>query len=1199
MCRRVTLVVFAGVGGQLSLGDADSFLPEHLDAAAAITSTGKTLEVTPTVDASGTNAVAAAAADAATAGAAETASDSDLPGASQADDSLISTTTDSPPEETTLPDFDDYTADETETTTENLSSPGNHISHAEEVDTSDSSAYSKQSTEKTGTDAPTLTRRIVFTGPEATGTAQPPDQSTRPSSVVRGLDDPSIDFWLPNWPTQLLTNTEEASRRPTVRFPSLSPSAVPGTEAASPATPTPSYTVTKVPVTQYYFDLASVSPSNIPGPLFDHEDLGVSVSALPSALPDLTHSLVSEDLPSSISDLQSSVLVNTDGPSVTYTPALPHSVTSAVLATEEPHSISIPSATQTLPPSSSILNEVVGEHIVDNTLAEDAENEGDAAVIENTETPEVLPASTVSNQSGLEDFDRSENITNGDAPSVLQSPTDTAETPQTTSTLQPATLSPAGPAPPTDSEPVSTTSSTTPGSVKPSSVRTSQAAKTSRIPLWQLLSQSSPSRPLSTSPSSTPLTSSVTVDTPLAADFVTPLTAAPPLSQSTPIEPLLALDDFTVPTPPTITPLSLDTVSTSEPPLPDTSGPSIPLDSNDPDQVLTKTLKSNFENANSNNTKLNITNSDSKEPFVEGSDLVMHDDFLHNTTIQSSNVERNLSISDDRDTSVNNDSLDVHNALDDTHTNIFSGDNTPESKTQHENALSDDPKVVEDGPLYTSVGEEQYSVVDPAEVLVTTPSTVSITWTPVIEAVESHTESISVPTSSTELTSTTMVSITPPEILTGFTPIISSIHTSPVSHSEASGGSHTSLTFSSTAATVDSTITASAPAQDSSTLPAPTPSLSAALDISAVQITDSESLANTSVTKTINLNVETKDENLSSYDLLTTPHNPEIESTSATSWAPSLTEFLQASPPPNFIAPELESTVLESLPEPTVLATVSPSLSLIVTSPEISPSPSETSVPVQTLHITHINLSAIPPISEPSASPVLPELSVTSSPPVSHDVPKSLASVFYQSVTESTSFPFTSDVQLSSAVPVPLDHPTSPIIPDVPLSSSVPLLPEVTVSSIILDIPLSSSVPVPPDAPSLSTVPAPAEAPVSSAVPVPPDAPEFSITADVKVSSAVPVPTDVFQPSITPVSSTVPILPDVPVSSASVPILPTPSIRPTSDSPTLVVPTATDDPTPTLLPQPVQPEDDGEEGAQQEMPEKGRLMLRYSSSSCV
>lgn len=1191
----MTRIIFSGVCGQLSLGGANSFLPEHLDAAAAITTTGKTLEVTPLVDASTTNAGADAAA--AAAAAAEPASDSDLPGASHADGSLTAATT-APPEETTLPDFDDYTADETETTTEHLSSPENHISLTEEADTPDSSAHSKHNAEKLATDAPILTRRIVFTGPEATAAApQPADQSTRPSSVVRGLDNPSTDFWLPNWPTQLLTNTEEASRRPTVRFPSGSPTAVPGTEAAPPVTPTQSYTVTKVPVTQYYFDLASASPSDIPGPLFDHEDLGVSVSALPSALPDLTQPLAAEDLASSISELQSSVLVNLNGPPLTSTPALHDSVTSAVLATDGPHSISDSTATPTLPAPSSALNEVVGEHIVDNTLPEDAENEGDVAVRETTETPEVLPPPISTNQSGVEDSDHSENITVNDDPSGLQSPTEASDTPEPTSTPQPDAPSPAGPAPPTDSEPVTATSSPTPGTVKPSSVRTSQAAKTSRIPLWQLLSQSSPPRPASTPPPSTPLTSPVTVaPSPPAADSVTPLANALPHPQSTSIEPLSALDDSPAPPPPTFTPSSQDTEFTPESPLPDDSDPSTPLDSNDPDQVLTKTLRSEFEDVNFKSSELNITDSESaKPPFVEGYEPEFPE-------LLSFNNPTNSSLSLNPNTVVSNANIDVHNALDDTHTNIFSGDNTPpENNTQHENAIPDDTKVVENDPLMSSVEEERdVAMVSPAGVLVSPPpATASATWTPVVDVSEGHTdtESTSVPASSSVLTSTTLVSPSPPELLSGFTPIISSTQTSPTPNSEAPEGTHTSLS-SSTAATLDSTTTASAPTQDLSTLSAPTPTLSSALDLPAVQKTDRESPGNnTSVAKTIDLSVKTIDESLPSHDDLATPHMPETEdTTSVASWAPTVTDFLiETSALPNVIVPELEATVLGSLPEPTILATESPS-SPSVASPEILPSPSQTSVPVQTLPVTHTNLSSVNLVAvslpQPSASPVLPELLVTSSPPVPHDAPKSLASVFYQAVPESTPFPITPDVQMSSsAIPVPLDHTVSSALPDAPLSSSVLSFPELPVSSVTLDVPQSSPVSLPADAPMSSAVPAIPEAPVSSVLP---DNPEFSVTVDAQVSSTVPVPTDVPESSVAPVSSSaVPILPpDVPVSSASVAILPTPSIHPpASDSPTLVAPTATDDPSPTLLPEPVQPEEGAEEGTQQEVPEKGRFIL--------
>ncbi|KAK8389092.1 hypothetical protein O3P69_020815 [Scylla paramamosain] len=429
------------VAGQLTIGSADSFLPEHLDAK-AVSTTGKTIDITPLSDASVTNAAADAAADAA---AAETASDANSPVASEAGDYLF-TPTDSPSEDTTLPDFDDYTVDETETTTKS-GSPENDVIEPGKADLPDYLADGEQGDGMT-TASLGLTRRIVFTGPDTTATTPlAPLESTRPSSVLRELNDPTTDLWLPNWPSHLLEGTKEF-RRPSVRFPTgPPPTATLDTTLASPVTTSPSYTVTKVPVTQYYFDLASVNPTAIPGPLFDRESVTASSSMVPSVLPDVTQPLEPEDLPSSISELQSSVLVDAAEPPVTSTPALPPSTTSLVITTEALQSINPSATTETVPPTSTALNEVVEGHL-DNTLTEETQA-GDTTVKEIPETSVVMPSGSGSTQSGL-DIDNSESTTTAEDPDSLFSPAVTSEAPQPTNISQPVTQSPTLPAPSTN-----------------------------------------------------------------------------------------------------------------------------------------------------------------------------------------------------------------------------------------------------------------------------------------------------------------------------------------------------------------------------------------------------------------------------------------------------------------------------------------------------------------------------------------------------------------------------------------------------------------------------------------------------------------------------------------------------------------------------------------------------------------------------
>ncbi|XP_045135465.1 mucin-5AC-like isoform X4 [Portunus trituberculatus] len=811
------------VAAQLTIGSADSFLPEHLDAN-AVSTTGKTIEVTPLSDASVTNAAADAVADAA---AAETASDANSPGASEADDYLF-TATDSPSEDTTLPDFDDYTVDGTETTTK-FSTPENDVTEPGKIADLPDYLVDGEQGDSVTTASSDLTRRIVFTGPDATATTPSvPLQSTRPSSVLRELNDPTTASWLPNWPSHLLEATKEF-RRPSVRFPTgPPPTATQDTTLASSATISPSYTVTKVPVTQYYFDLASVNPTPIPGPLFDRETVTTSSSVVSSVLPDVTQPLESEDLPSSISELQSSVLVDAAEPPVTSTPALPPSTTSIVVTTDAFQSITPSATTETVPPTSTVLNEVVEGHL-DNTLTEESQTSG-TAVKETPETSEVMPSGSGSTQSGFHS-EHSENTTTED-PDSLFSLAATSEAPQPTNISQPVTQPSTLPAPSTNSEPLTTTSSTTPGSVKPSSARTSPAAKTSRIPLWQRLSQSSPSRP-NTQPSSTPLTPSNAAT--LAADAVMPLSSALPPLQSTSVEPPLALDESS----PVLAPSPPRNESIQEPVIPDEQDPPTPLDIDDPDEVLTRAMKSETGSVVHNSTEPPSSALEPTEyPLADTPELNTNTEAPQNTTTQDSNVDTLSPASIDQHSSVDNTSNVevVDNALDGTHPNTLPSSNTSENKTQHGNGIFDDPKVSDDEPLPIPVQGEKDPVVDPSEIPVTLAPTVSVTWTPIIE----ETESVPLPTSTASVPiATTVVTQTPPEILTGFTPIISATHTIPTSQSElVPDGSATSASSASTVEFVDSSTTTSAPAQDLSTPSAPSSTLTASLAPTTVHKTD-------------------------------------------------------------------------------------------------------------------------------------------------------------------------------------------------------------------------------------------------------------------------------------------------------------------------------------------------------------------------
>lgn len=319
------LLAFQGATGQLSIGEPNSFLLEDLEP----------VEVTtPPSD------------------------------AVVGEEPQVASVTESPPDDTTVAeDTEDAINPETIGALEDeaiiLEASASGFGHKMESDIVNETP-SLSST-------PELTKRILVSG---TPPATPVPETTaaafsRHSSLVRFLSDPNTG-WLPNWPSHLLPSSNDVPN-PTIIFPT-EPDEVP---AATPVPSIePSLTVSKVPVTQYYFDLNSAAPSPPPGPLYDPEDFNLSGSLDQGNV----HGPIvpADELASSIPELQSSVVVHSAEP-VSVTPTLPDPQTLPV--TESP--VPVPeislNETKISGAPTQILPSVETE-IVDNDLASESYN---------------------------------------------------------------------------------------------------------------------------------------------------------------------------------------------------------------------------------------------------------------------------------------------------------------------------------------------------------------------------------------------------------------------------------------------------------------------------------------------------------------------------------------------------------------------------------------------------------------------------------------------------------------------------------------------------------------------------------------------------------------------------------------------------------------------------------------------------------
>ncbi|KAK4292782.1 hypothetical protein Pmani_034474 [Petrolisthes manimaculis] len=991
---------------QLSLGEVDAFQPEDLDASGATGVTGKDTESSSLAAASGNNAVHAASVHADSAN----ASDPNSAGTSVADSDLTITPTDHFFDDTTNADFDDYLTDEAHMTTEpayyytdDLSiKPGNTDSYFYPTDGEDE-------IESVTSEVPQLTRRIVFSGPSVSPISPEPSvEFTRPSSVTRGLDGSNLDIWLPNWPSELLQNSGDPTRGPTIRFPIDSPTSVfentpvPSSVLDPVSTPvpdiTPSFTVSKVPVTQYYFDLTTVAPSPVPGPLFDEEDL--PSSALPSIRPDISRQIM--ELSSSLSELQSSVLVEASLP-MSITPTLSGSRETVVT---EP-SLVTPSALPATPvptptltaTSTTLMDEVMERDVVDNNLNEDMD--GGMTVTESplNETTGPRPPQSYPDPQQDADQEESENTTDGDI--VDHSPTaDIAGELPGTGELQyisSAATTTAHPVPTASSEIVTATSTSTTPSKRPTFTRTTQATESSRTPLWMLLSQSVPSRPVTSPPPSTQLTSSTT-PTP---ELYTPVASALPPNDTSSPSPTAGVSTPQV-LPPSSTSVPEVLVSDQSPAESLNNTSTQTPQSNDP------TGSDQLDEGNGDVTTISPASpapSSTLPPEVSSATSVtssqtMKSDLTPGNEQPNITVTENVPMSKDAQ-SRSNAVVALTNSSTVQYTENIHNNSSPSSstievpinKTDRENEISDEPVVITlpvDVPLHPDTPSDQGDIltldVDPSEVGREIYNLDSSPWTPIVEQTDNDVQNIPVTTSSSVVTTTTsLVITTPPEFAGGFTPIVGETgNTNYVPQSDEDINTSHIPFLTSTTAVAESTIAATAPLDGSSTHPpAHTSNLIDSSVSTSVHMTSIESESvmpndQSSPDHHLTSNIINKDELMPSVSLLSTAIQTSMKDESTLlSKTPSLSELLPSTPSSDTVTSEtpFSSSMSDNIPEPTVVMT-EPSLHTSSTSSDAELFPSLADTLTDTIHQDRYPSSELSSVTP--ASPVPPDMPVSS-----------------------------------------------------------------------------------------------------------------------------------------------------------------------------------------------------------------------------
>ncbi|KAK8740194.1 hypothetical protein OTU49_003096 [Cherax quadricarinatus] len=931
LCLHLLFLLTHIVKGQLSVGGADSFLIGDFDVTGSIAENNADSLINATNDA-------------------ETTEDAESHNALTSDD--LTTTTTKPAEDTTIPDFEDLT-DELEATTDSsvlhddrLNKRMGVMEYFESPTDLEMTIDSFKEAVSTTT-VPQLTRRIIFSG-EVSLTPTVPEQSaafTRPSSLVRVLTDE--DEWLPNWPSHLLDNGSRPSRRPTIRFPTDPPPtaiALPSVSSV-PQVPSilPSFTVSKVPVTQYFFDLPSVAPTPVPGPLFDQDDLSLSGLASPSTQPDFNRPVI--ELSSSISELQSSALFEAARP-FTVTPSLSNSHSSMFAEAEVTfvsHTQAATPATDFTPSLSSVIpNGVVGSEVINLD-----ELNGDNLTVIADEAQDLSPQTTGQKppQDHLDspgDDDYYESTTAGDI-SVDESTSTDSVLPgiddlQLVSSATTTSRTPSIPA--SGSGLVTTTRTNALGSVKPTFIRTSQAANSSRTPLWMLLSQSSPSRTVNTQPLSTQRTSSAI--TPASNTITAFVTSRFPNDAS-----ITEALESEVSSAPTLTPSTLST------------------------EDILETF------AQSPTTSLNDF---SVQPTLESDSLtdVIFTPYPEESIYTTPNLA-SLSIFPTEDI-----------------TDYFTSKPlvTESIEIASSDAINLDTEFSKSKIPYSSQTIFQpISLVSLTEVNEVTPLTDSATWTPVLESTENTIQSMPVASLTPITLITANVSHMSPEMTGGFTPIRSeTIQPSIFTENSDILPDISSIPFPiSITALVESTATHTAPFDDFSTEIAPSTSVSDFFATSIEQENGRESesamLSEPSVldeylTSSVIENYEVES---SPIAFPTADYTPLKNEHTSIPLVTAFTELVSTSPSSSSAVSEEKSSVVETNPEPTIIVTEKlPSFPTMFV-PEIFPSSSGIPVSVTPSATDITSKSSLPPLAS-----VLLESSEST---ITHDIPMSSASV--------------------------------------------------------------------------------------------------------------------------------------------------------------------------------------------------------------
>lgn len=1021
------ILLVHSVRGQLSVGGADAFLPDDLDAAdntdivPGISSLGDT--VAADTDAN----IAADAANAADTDAAEVADEYSLLRTADGDDSQPTTATSMPPEETTLPDFDDV-VDELAVTTESSGLTEDEVSkrtgEMEYPDYSidfDTTLNSEGEREGTTSAVPQLTRRIVYSGgPSVTPTI--PESllpSSRPSSVVRGLDEPYPDDWLPNWPSELLENSDRPARRPTIRFPTESlptvlaptptPSSVTAPDPSQVLSIVPSFTVSKVPITQYFFDLASVTPTHVPGPLFEEDDLNQPQSGLSSGLPDMNQPVT--ELSSSIPELQSSVFIEAARP-ITITPSLSESLTSAVTeagVVVSTNSLAATPVSTSFTSASTTLDGHLEKEVIDNNLDE----MDSATTMLTTEAYQDSDLETTGPRppegdpkSPTDDLDYYEYTTTDEILTETSS-TDVATMMPGIDELQPVS-SPAASSVQAvsaiDSELVTTTSSNTLRSIKPSFIRTLQATEPSRTPLWMLLSQSSPTRTVNTQLLNTQLTSLVASTA--AVDTMPALATTPSPSEgnlSDPPEIIISPTPALEPSTHSSIMLPETLVQSPTASLDDPSTESL-QDSGTPTDVTTSPVQTESTVSTTSisaspmptvPTLDDVEPSTLEPPNDDSPDIILGTDSLNDPSDEVFHLDTVSSTEKIPFTPETTEStVDLTGAMfNQSSSPHLSEGSTLENATESNHVTSEEPLMItlsEDSstnPDSSPNEGEVISLISPEEVDSVGPPPDSATWTPVLELTGNTVETVSITSPSSVIPTTSTVSLISPEMTGGFTPIRSeTTHSSLMSHSEVVPKN--SSMFSPTSATelVKSTITFTAPIDGSSTQPAHLPSITDPPAATTVQETDFESesvmpIDHFSFGEHVTPSVITKDEAVSSPTVFPTTVQTSLkDETDSASLLPVFTDSIPT-PSSDTVVSEVEPTLTEKKTEPTIIVTERLPSSPTVYIPELFPSSSGFSVSANPSVTKITNISSVPP-----HAPIIPQSSdfpITSRDPIS------------------------------------------------------------------------------------------------------------------------------------------------------------------------------------------------------------------------